>query len=114
MTLGVQTTYRLMKIDGLETACEDYGQAVEYKGDILGDEKSFLLDHHHIFTKGKVQNVCGNTYKMLHDTRFKEHFNFLGSFDTHHGIFKDCGEDAPFKTGEVVTSTSSTKGSSCC
>ena len=27
-------TYRLFKLDGLETACEDYGQAVIYKGTI--------------------------------------------------------------------------------
>ena len=29
-------TYRLFKLDGLEPACEDYGQAVIYKGTIAG------------------------------------------------------------------------------
>ena len=29
-------TYRLFKLDGLETACEDYGQAVIYQGSVPG------------------------------------------------------------------------------
>jgi hypothetical protein len=33
---------------------------------------------------------------MLHDTRFKEHFEFIGNFDNHYGIFEGCGTALPF------------------
>ena len=46
--------------------------------------------------KGKISLVCGNTWKMLEETRFKKHFQFLGNFNTHYGIFPDCGKGNPF------------------
>ncbi len=93
-------TYRLMKIDGLESDCEDYGQAVAYKGGIPENEHAFELDDHHYFPKGKIMSVCGNTYKMLHDTRFKKYFEFYGTWDTHYGIFEGCGGNMPFTVSE--------------
>lgn len=89
-------TYRLFKIDGLEEDCEDYGQAVAYKGTIKNNNNAFNLDDHHNFPTGKVITVCGNTYKMLHDTRFADHFEFYGSWDTHYGIFEGCEGAMPF------------------
>ena len=89
-------TYRLWKIDGLESDCEDYGQAVAYKGGIPENDFAFALDNHHYFAKGKIESVCGNTYNMLHKTRFKQYFDFYGTFDTHFGIFAGCGGNAPF------------------
>lgn len=89
-------TYRLFKLDALETSCEDYGHAIRYKGNILECEKGFLLDAHHYFPAGKILPVCGNTYMMLNDTRFRENFEFYGDFNTHYGIFEGCGENAPF------------------
>jgi len=89
-------TYRLWKIDGLEKDCEDYGQAVVYKGGIPENEFALQLDSHHYFAKGKIESVCGNTYNMLHKTRFNKYFDFYGSFDTHFGIFAGCGGKAPF------------------
>ena len=89
-------TYRLFKIEGLEKDCEDYGQAVAYKGTIENHPNAFDLDDHHNFPKGKVITVCGNSYKMLHDTRFANHFEFYGSWDTHYGIFEGCGGAMPF------------------
>ncbi len=80
-------TYRLFKLEGLEPACEDYGQAVVYKGGIEGSEESFLLDGHHLIQKGKMFLVCGNTYRMLNETRFRDYFDFYGSWQTHFGIF---------------------------
>ena len=44
-------------------------------------------------------SVCGNTYKMTHDTRFKSYFTFYGTWDTHYGIFEGCGGAMPFATG---------------
>lgn len=89
-------TYRLFKIDGLESDCEDYGQAVKYNGTITGNAHSFDLDDHHNFPKGKISSVCGNTYKMLHDTRLAKHFEFFGTWDTHYGIYEGCGGSMPF------------------
>lgn len=93
-------TYRLMKIDGLESDCEDYGQAVAYKGGIPENELAFELDGHHYFPKGKVITVCGNTYKMLHETRFQQYFDFYGTWETHYGIFEGCGGNMPFTQSE--------------
>ncbi|WP_448217916.1 methyltransferase domain-containing protein [Endozoicomonas sp. 2B-B] len=104
-------TYRLFKLPELESHCEDYGQAVIYKGTIDHHPNTFNLDGHHPITKGKVFPVCGNTWRMLHDTRFREHFEFIGNFSTHYGIFEGCGTSLPFSS-----STHENKGSdgSCC
>ena len=102
-------TYRLWKIDGLEDNCEDYGQAVAYKGSIDHIGSVFSLDDHHDFPAGKIMTVCGNTYQMLHDTRFAEHFEFYGTWDTHYGIFEGCGGAIPF-----ASSTSKEDSASCC
>lgn len=98
-------TYRLFKLPKLESDCEDYGHAVKYKGTIEHAKHHFLLDDHHIFEAGKVYSVCGNTYMMLHDTRFKEHFDFYGDFSTHYGIFEGCGAKAPFDTESTNSDT---------
>ncbi len=84
-------TYRLMKIDRLEPACEDYGQAVRYLGTVETSPDVFVLDNHHCIEAGRIFPVCGNTYRMLNESRFAEHFEFYGTWDTHYGIFKDCG-----------------------
>jgi arsenite methyltransferase len=89
-------TYRLFKLGDLETHCEDYGQAVIYRGGIAHHEQVFELDSHHRIERDKVFPVCGNTWRMLHDTRFREHFEFIGDFSTHFGIFEDCGTPTPF------------------
>lgn len=94
--------YRLFKIEGLEQACEDYGQAVVYRGGIKHCEEIFELDSHHTIERGKVFPVCGNTWRMLAETRFKEHFDFIGDFKTHYGIFEGCGTEIPFQKGEEM------------
>jgi ubiquinone/menaquinone biosynthesis C-methylase UbiE len=91
-------TYRLFKIEELETHCEDYGQAVIYKGGMLDSEKIFALDKHHIIERGAVYPVCGNTYRMLQQTRFNEYFEFIGTWDSHYGIYQDCGTSIPFES----------------
>mmetsp|Transcript_43476 Transcript_43476/g.107520 ORF Transcript_43476/g.107520 Transcript_43476/m.107520 type:complete len:366 (+) Transcript_43476:40-1137(+) len=88
----VSATYRLFKLPGLlEPDCEDYGQAVIYKGTILEHPQEWALDDHHTMQKGKVFPVCGNTWHMVYSTRFREHFEFIGNFDTHFGIYEGCG-----------------------
>lgn len=91
-------TYRLWKLPDLEPDCEDYGQAVIYKGTIPYCEQVFVLDGHHKIEKGKVFPVCGNTNDMLALTRFAPHFTFIGDRSTHYGIYADCGRDVPFES----------------
>ena len=89
-------TYRLFKLDALEGSCEDFGQAVKYLGNIDESKHGFTLDEHHYFAAGKIESVCGNTYMMLNDTRYKDNFEFYGNFDVHYGIYAGCGENIPF------------------
>lgn len=89
-------SYRLFKLDALEPHCEDYGQAVRYRGTIPGHERLFELDAHHHIEAGRMFAVCGNTWRMLAETRFAEHFEFFGDFSNHYGIFPGCGDLMPF------------------
>lgn len=101
----LSATYRLFKLAELEPACEDYGQAVIYKGTIEHAPHHFVLDDHHVIETGKVFPVCGNTWMMLKGTRFAPHFQFIGDFDQHYGIFEGCGGESPFRadgTGDAV------------
>jgi len=105
-------TYRLFKLPDLESHCEQYGQAVIYKGTMELCPDIFELDGHHAIEKGLVFPVCGNTWRMLHDTRFKRHFEFIGNFDTHYGIFDGCGTLIPFESAKVGKGGGS--GGGCC
>jgi hypothetical protein len=104
-------TYRLFKLPELEPMCEDYGQAVIYRGGILHSEEFFLLDGHHKIAKGKVFPVCGNSWRMLADTRFAPYFDFIGDWSTHYGIFEGCGTTMPFADQAALASSS---GGACC
>lgn len=92
----VSATYRLFRLKGLEPQCEDYGQAVIYKGTVPGHEALFQLDAHHAIEAGRVFPVCGNTWMMLAETRFAQHFHFIGDFSRHYGVFPGCGTAVPF------------------
>ena len=89
-------TYRLFRIAGLEPACEDYGQAVIYRGTIPEQAHCFRLDKHHWIDAGRVFPVCGNTWRMLRESRLAPHFDFVGDGATHYGIFQGCGTSMPF------------------
>ncbi len=89
-------TYRLFKLDGLEPECEDYGQAVRYRGTVEGEERLFTLDKHHAIEAGRIFPICGNSWKMLAETRFAPHFDFIGDFSRHYGVFPGCGGGLPF------------------
>ncbi len=103
----LSATYRLFRLDGLEAGCEDYGQAVIYKGSVPHAPDEFELDDHHLFKTGERAEVCGNTWRMLNQTRFARHFEFIGDFATHNGIFPGCGGDSPFRGLDEA-------GASCC
>ncbi len=107
-------TWRLFKLDGLDAECEDYGQAVRFRGNAaLGEKRegadAFVLDKHHCIEAGRVVPVCGNTWRMLADTRFAPAFEFFGDFSRHYGVFAGCGGGLPFDRLE-----SGKAASACC
>lgn len=102
-------TCRLFKIEQLEPNCEDYGQAVVYRGNIPEHPGAFVLDADHRLETGRVFPVCGNTWLMLEQSRFRPHFDFIGNWDTHFGRFPGCAGSDPF--GEQATAASA---SDCC
>lgn len=99
-------TIRAFKLDSLEDVCEDYGQVVTYLGTIPESPNAFVLDHHHVFEKGKPHLVCGNTTAMLEETRFSSHFKVDGDRSTHYGLF-DCSSSHASESDEH-------NGESCC
>lgn len=83
-------TYRLWKIEDLDSVCEDYGQFAIYKGGIKESELEFQLDANHLFEINRPEHVCKNTADMLSKTRYKNYFEIIGSTDIHFGEFKGC------------------------
>lgn len=106
-------TYRLFKLAALESACEDFGQTVIYQGGIPEHADRFVLDKHHDLPTGKAVAVCGNSWHMLHGTRFAPHFSFIGNFDTHYGIFEGCGNGLPFDEPQGATDATCKSGTCC-
>lgn len=104
-------TARLMKLDGLEPACEDYGQAVIYKGGVKGMERVFRLDAEHEIEMGRIFPVCGNTLAMLNETRFAPFFEVVGDGATHFGLFPGCA--APDVFAPVQAEAPASAGGCC-
>lgn len=102
-------TYRLFKVPGrVESLCEDYGQALKYKGTIPGSEHAYVLDDHHVFQTGKWYEVCGNTAAMTGESWMGKHFEIIGDRETHYGLFA-CGA-AP----AVAPGAAAAPGGACC
>lgn len=81
-------TVRSFKCE-FEDICENFGHVAHYKGSIPEFPHGFALDEHHYFKTGMPTPICGNTSKMLTETRFSDHFQVIGDFSTHYGPF-DC------------------------
>lgn len=96
-------TVRAFKI-ALEDRCEDFGQSASYKGSVPEHPHGFILDNQHHFETYKPLRICGNTYDMLNNSRYAEHFALSGNNSTHFGLF-DCHQN---------TSQSSTSNLACC
>lgn len=105
-------TARLMKLKNADAGCEDYGQAVIYKGGVPGMERVFKLDTGHEIEAGRVFPVCGNTLAMLTDTRFASYFEVIGHGENHLGQFPNC--KAPDIFGSVIEDAAASNSSSCC
>lgn len=111
-------TYRLFKLpkNALDPQPEDYGLAVRYKGTLPRFPSGWSLDHLNSFETGKFVLVCGNTWNMLQQSPFlKDHFEFIGNFDRHYGVFMGQGASGmPFSKEDVKPSAGSTSGGKCC
>lgn len=115
-------TYRLFNIEALEDSCEDHGQAVIYRGSIAGHPDALPFDKHHQIETGRVFPVCGNTFRMLAESRLAPHFTFIGDFSRHYGLFEGCGSALPFDATAPTTADGSaaapapapSSGGSCC
>ncbi len=90
-------TVRAFKCD-FEDICENYGHVVRYLGTMTECPHVFNLDDHHAFHAGLPVPVCGNTARMLSETRYARHFQVDGDFSTHFGSF-DCAGGEP--TGQA-------------
>ncbi len=90
-------TIRAFKGD-FEDICEDYGQEALYKGTLPEAPESFILDDHHDFKTGESVKICGNTARMLGETRFAPHFEIKGDMSIHYGPF-DCAPAAKVSGG---------------
>lgn len=99
-------TVRCFKLS-LEDRCEDYGQAVSYRGTIPECPIAFRLDDHHLFEKDRVVPVCENTRAMLLDTRYGGHFELYGKGEVHYGLFS-C------ELGETLEVEGSGVSGGCC
>jgi arsenite methyltransferase len=106
-------TYRLFKLPVLESAGEDYGQAVCYGGNAAHHPDQLVLDKHHIFPAGETVPVSGNTWRMLKETRLAPFFEFFGDGAAHTGIFEDGGRALPFDHHEPGPA-GDPKAGSCC
>lgn len=98
-------TVRTFKCD-FEDICENYGHSARYLGSIPHCPHVFELDDHHRFETGLPVPICGNTARMLSETRYAAHFRIDGDFSTHYGPFA-C---APAPAVEQTKSG----GGSCC
>jgi SAM-dependent methyltransferase len=90
-------TLRLFALDDLEETCEDHGQAVIYRGTIADHPHRFVLDAGHAMETGRIFPLCGNSFRMLAETRFAPHFSLIGDATRHYGPFPGCGVRSPFQ-----------------
>lgn len=105
-------TWRLFKIADLEAGNEDYGQAVVYRGSVEQHPDALALDKHHRMATGERVPVSSNTWRMLAESRFASHFDFVDGSGVHLGIFKGGESDEgglPFDEGVGMPVTSA-----CC
>lgn len=99
-------TYRLFRLPDLDPDCENYGQAVAYRGSLPGHAADWSLDKHHRFATGRVEPVCANTYRMLRETRFASHFESFAGVGRHLGRFECGGTGLPFDVAQGPRTTS--------
>jgi arsenite methyltransferase len=101
-------TYRLFKMPELEPGREDYGDSVTYLGTAPHLPDQVQLDKFCVFETGKVVPVCGNTRRLLQQSRYAPFFEFHGDSSVHRGVFPGPDVGFPFDESEAPAD------SSCC
>lgn len=96
-------TFRLFKLKELENHCEDYGQEVIYSGNLEESPELFILDEGHHIKKGEKFKVCGNSFRMLNESRFKDYFQFTGNMTNHLGLFDGYAPKQTKKSGPATS-----------
>jgi hypothetical protein len=89
-------TYRLFRVDGLESGQEDYGQYAVYKGGIPEHPTRIRLDSGFEFEKGEKTPICGNTARILSSSRLSAYFEIIGDDSDHLGAFPESGSSPAF------------------
>jgi arsenite methyltransferase len=102
-------TYRLFKLDDLESGRENYQQQAMYKGTVERYAEEFRLDNAYVFPTGQSVPVCGNTFRLLQDSRFSAHFDLIGDDSIHYGEFSGNIDGFPFSEDAEKPASSS-----CC
>jgi len=92
-------TYRLFKVAAPDAGAEDFGQRVVYRGSIPRHPENWQLDADTGFAAGAKVPVSRNTAALLRQSRFAEHFDFLGDDSVHFGAFDDKNSRLPFSGG---------------
>ncbi len=85
-------TIRAFKLSELEAPpCEDFGQTATYLGTVADCVDSFTLGEHpsQVFPAQVPTRVCGNTARMLTQTRYASHFQITNG-EGHSGRFPSC------------------------
>ncbi|MCF7991955.1 MAG: methyltransferase domain-containing protein [Thiohalocapsa sp.] len=95
-------TYRLFKVDGLDTGAEDYGQTLSYRGSLPDAAERWSLDRGHRFPAGQAVAVSRNTGAMIRASRFSAHFDFDAGDDRHRGRFPGGADPSPFALSLAV------------
>jgi len=82
-------TFRLFRVSGVEVSAEDYGQQATYLGSVPDHALKFGLDSETVFHNGSSTPICGNTARIIAQSRFAAHFELKGSNCCHLGAFSD-------------------------
>lgn len=110
----VSATCRLFKVSELEMGCENYGQTAIYQGGIANHGNMFQLDADCVFPHGQIVPVCGNTYRILSDSRFGSFFELIGNRNSHYGVFSKNRSQDPFNMAYGETAPVELSKSTCC
>ncbi len=99
-------TWRVFRLVAAESTAEDYGLQLSYRGSLPGHPGQFELDQDYCFATGHKTPVCGNTYRLVQQSRFAGHFDYFGDFSRHLGEFSGSmrkinfsGEASPSQSG---------------
>lgn len=106
-------TFRLFRLADVEPGAENYGQAAIYRGTVAGAPDLFVLDQDFCFPAGQKIPVCGNTYRLLKQSRLSEHFELFGDFSHHFGEFRRETMELAFDIS-AVSGHNASQSKGCC